>query len=135
MPGASREERASTVRHEINGLETERAAVLRTILELRHLFAASLSIVYRTCGKPTCACARGDRHGPYYSLSVQSGGRNDRYHLSEREAEKAGPAIERYRLFIRSLRRLRALDRRIETLARKLQSLCETRSVRSSTTS
>lgn len=135
MARASREERASQLRHEINGLEAERAVVLRTLLELRNLFAASLSVVYRTCGKPNCACARGERHGPYYFLSVQSGGRNDRYHLSEDEAARAGPAIKRYRLFVRSLRRLRALDRQIETLTRRLQTLCETRSVRSFTTS
>jgi hypothetical protein len=77
----------------------------------------------------------GERHGPYYFLSVQSGGRNDRYHLSEQEVDRAGPAIKRYRLFVRSLRRLRALDRQIESLARKLQTLCETRSVKSFTTS
>lgn len=135
MARQSREERASALRQEIRRLETERAAVLRTILELRHLFAASLSTVYRTCGKPNCACARGERHGPYYFLSVQSGGRNDRYHLSRRDAEKAAPAIERYRVFVRSLQRLGELDRQIETLARRLKRLCETRSVRSFRTS
>lgn len=135
MPRASRTERASALRQEIRALETERKAVLRTILELRHLFAASLSTVYRTCGKDNCTCTRGQRHGPYYFLSVQSRGRNERYHLSREQARRAKPAIARYRLFVRSLRRLRALDREIESQARRLQSLCETRSVRSFTTS
>jgi hypothetical protein len=135
MPRETREERASALRRKIRALETERASCLQTVLEVRNLFAASLSTVYRTCGKQRCACARGKLHGPYFFLSIQSGGRNDRYHLSQAQVQKVQPALDRYRLFLKTLRRLRSLDRHIERELRRLQSLCESRSVKSFTTS
>ena len=131
----SRDQRASALRRQIRTLDQERASCLNILLELRDLFAASLSVVYRTCGKPNCRCAQGHPHGPYYFLSIQSAGRNDRAHLSPRHAQAVQPALKRYRLFFRTLRRLRALDRRIEGLLRRLQRLCETRSTKSFTTS
>lgn len=135
MSRARRAEQASAVRQKIAALDAERASYIQTVLDLRELFAASLSVVFRTCGKERCACARGERHGPYFFLSIQSAGRNERYHLSSAQADKAQPAIDRYRLFLKTLRQLRAVDRRIEAQVRKLQSLCATRSVRSFTTS
>jgi hypothetical protein len=135
MPRGTREERASSLRQKIRALENERASCVRTLLDLRDLFAASLSVVYRTCGKERCACTRGEPHGPYFFLSIQSAGRNERYHLSQKEASKVQPAIERYRLFLKTLRRLRSIDRQIEGELRRLQSLCERRSVRFFTTS
>lgn len=135
MKQKSRQARASALRRTLRNLEGRRQECLRKLLVLRDLFAASLSIVYRTCGKPSCACARGKLHGPYYFLSIQSAGRNDRYHVSQDEGERMQPAIDRYRAFIRCLRRLRSLDRQIETLVRRLQTLCETRSIRSFMTS
>lgn len=135
MPRLSSEARQSALRQRIGALDRQRASCLDSLLDLKDLFAASLSVVYRSCGKKTCACARGKPHGPYFFLSIQSAGRNDRYHVSGEAAERMKPALERYRRFLLALRRLRSLDREIETLVRRLQSLCETRSVKSFTTS
>jgi hypothetical protein len=135
MPASSRPERASAWRRKIRSAETERQKCFETLLDLRDLFAASLSKVWRTCGKEGCVCTRGKRHGPYYFLSIQSAGRNERYHLSEAEALRLFPGIQRYLRFVRLLRQLRAVDRRIEAGMRRLQSLCESRSVKSFRTS
>jgi uncharacterized protein DUF6788 len=35
----------------------------------------SLVAVYRKCGKPTCHCASGEKHGPVWYLSQHEGGR------------------------------------------------------------
>jgi len=135
MPRLSREARQSVLRQRIGTLNLKRTACLDALLGLKDLFAASLSVVYRTCGKKTCACVRGKPHGPYFFLSIQSAGRNDRYHVSSPVAQRMKPALDRYRRFILALRQLRSLDREMEMLVRRLQSLCETRSVRSFTTS
>ncbi len=135
MAGPSRLVRASALRQRLRGLDAQRAACLARLLRLRDLFAASISLVYRTCGKRGCVCTRGRPHGPYFFLSIQSGGRNDRDHVSREVAGKMQPAIDRYREFVQGLRQLRSLDRQIESLARRLQTQCESRSTRSFTTS
>jgi hypothetical protein len=129
--GLSQDARASALRQKLRDLEVQRTRCLDDLLEARLLFAASLSVVYRTCGKPSCSCTQGKKHGPYFFLSIQSAGRNDRYHVSRHQAENMRPAIDRYRAFVRGLRRLRSVDRNIEGLLRRLQTLCETRSTRS----
>lgn len=131
----SREQRASALRLKLCSLDAQRARCIEELLELRDLFAASLSVVHRTCGKTSCTCTRGQPHGPYYFLSIQSAGRNERYHVSQVQADRMRPAIDRYRAFVRGLRRFRALDRLIETHFRRLQALCESRSTRSYMTS
>ena len=35
----------------------------------------SLVTVYRKCGKPTCHCATGEKHGPVWYLSQHAAGR------------------------------------------------------------
>lgn len=135
MSSESRRARASALRQRLRALDQQRAACLAELLSLRELFAASLSVVYRTCGKEGCVCSRGRPHGPYFFLSIQSGGRNDRYHVCRQEAGRMEPAIDRYRDSVRGRRRLKSLDRQIESLVRRVQAQCETRSIRSFTTS
>jgi len=53
-----------------------RAAVARELPDLQQILRGSLVERFVTCGKPTCKCARGERHGPLYYLTVsRPGGR------------------------------------------------------------
>lgn len=55
------------------------------------LLFGSLSSTYRTCGKPSCACHQGQRHGPYTHISYRADGRTRGYNvpadLEDRVAE------------------------------------------------
>lgn len=135
MPRSSRDVQASLLRQKLRQLDEERTSCVARLLDARDLFAASLSVVYRSCGKPSCACTRGSPHGPYYFLSIQSHGRNERYHVPRVTADRMGLGIAKYRAFAADLRRLRSLDRQIEALAGRLQRRCETLSMRSFKTS
>lgn len=44
----------------------------RLLLQLRlpaHLIRGSIVERFNKCGKPNCACARGQKHGPFYYLT------------------------------------------------------------------
>jgi hypothetical protein len=44
----------------------------RLVAQLRlppHLIRASVVERFATCGKPNCACAQGQKHGPFYYLT------------------------------------------------------------------
>ena len=51
-------------------LRRRRAALTRLVPPLRDILRGSLTERYLTCGKPDCKCARGERHGPVWYLSV-----------------------------------------------------------------
>jgi hypothetical protein len=43
---------------------------MKLLPPLRDILRGSLTERYLTCGKPDCKCARGERHGPVWYLSV-----------------------------------------------------------------
>ena len=58
--------------------------------------AGSLMTLYRTCGKPGCACAKddGSRHGPYLVWTKKIDGKTVTRTLSSRQARECRRAIE-----------------------------------------
>lgn len=50
-------------------LQQRRQRLLRTLRLPPNLIRASVVERFNTCGKPNCACARGQKHGPFYYLT------------------------------------------------------------------
>ncbi len=50
-------------------LRQRRQRLLRTLRLPPHLIRASVVERFNTCGKPNCACAQGQKHGPFYYLT------------------------------------------------------------------
>ena len=51
-------------------LRNRREGLTKLLPPLREVLRGSLMERYLTCGKPDCKCARGERHGPVWYLSV-----------------------------------------------------------------
>ena len=51
-------------------LRKRREGLTRLLPPLREVLRGSLMERYLTCGNPDCKCARGERHGPVWYLSV-----------------------------------------------------------------
>jgi hypothetical protein len=51
-------------------LKNRRQGLLKLLPPLREILRGSLTERFLTCGKPDCRCARGERHGPVWYLSV-----------------------------------------------------------------
>ena len=51
-------------------LRQRKAALLRQLAVPPDLLRASYVERFTTCGKPNCACAQGQRHGPFYYLTA-----------------------------------------------------------------
>jgi hypothetical protein len=64
------EARENLARLSILALRRRRDGLARVLPPLRDILRGSLSERYLTCGKPDCRCARGERHGPVWYLSV-----------------------------------------------------------------
>ena len=57
----------------------------------------SLHAEWRTCGKPTCRCGRGDPHGPYWSRRWREGGRQRRRYVRPAELERVRAGLAEWR--------------------------------------
>ena len=71
----------------------------RLLLQLRlppNLLRASVVERFNTCGKPNCACAHGQKHGPFYYLTqCLAAGKMNKFLLktpASQDAARAGAA-------------------------------------------
>ena len=102
-------------------LADQRALVLR-LLHLREQLPGSLFARYGTCGKETCSCRTGAKHGPYFVLSTRSGGRGGFQYLEDEQAQEAKDLVSRHREFQEGLRQLRKVSAEIVTLLKRYQA-------------
>jgi len=99
----------------------EQAALVRLLLRLREQLQGSLFSRYGLCGKATCVCRTGRKHGPYYVLSSRHEGRGSFAYLDAEEVSRARELLARHREFRRGLVRLRRLNRELVDLLRRYQ--------------
>lgn len=63
-------ERENLSKLSILALRRRREGLARTLPPVGEILRGSLMERYVTCGNPDCKCARGERHGPNWYLSV-----------------------------------------------------------------
>ena len=84
-------------------LEEHRRQLYRRLAEIGDLRRGIISVNYRKCGKPNCACARkGHRgHGPQYLWNTTVGGKSRAANVRlGPELEKVQQEVENYRRFV-----------------------------------
>lgn len=85
----------------------KREALLRELQALApELLFGTLSETYRTCGKPRCACHRGERHGPYLHVSYREQGRTRGYYVPARRHDEVCAGIDAWERFQQIAREL-----------------------------
>lgn len=85
-------------------LQADRAALLQTLAATSDMRRGSISEVYRSCGKPTCACAAPDHpgHGPYYAVTRKVDGKTKTLQL------RPGPVLSKIEREVSTYRSFRA---------------------------
>jgi hypothetical protein len=81
---------------------------------LRDILRGSLTERYLTCGKPECRCARGERHGPVWYLSLSL----DQWHrkgttVPSHQVAQVRHGIESYRQVKRHLEKISDINREL----------------------
>ena len=100
-------------------LEEHRRQLYRRLAEIRDLRRGIISVNYRKCGKPNCACARkGHRgHGPQYlwNTTVDRRSRAANVRLGP-ELEKVQQEVENYRRFVGLTKELVEVNEKISQI-------------------
>jgi hypothetical protein len=109
------------IRRQVRTRLREQGALVRLLLQQREQLQGSLFPRYGLCGKPTCVCKTGRRHGPYYVLSSRTAGRGVFAYLDADELARARDLLRRHREFRRGMTRLRKLNSDLVTLLRRYQ--------------
>jgi hypothetical protein len=109
------------IRERVRARLAEQRDLVENLLRRREQLAGSLFVRYGMCGKESCACRTGRRHGPYYVLSTRSGGRGGFSYLDEARMAEARALVKAYREYRAGMRRLRRVGEQIVVLLRRYQ--------------
>ena len=95
-------------------LRNRREGLTQLLPPLGEILRGSLTERYLTCGKPGCKCARGERHGPVWYLSVSL----DQTHRTGRtvpshQVEQVRGWIENYHRVKERLEKISAINREL----------------------
>jgi hypothetical protein len=86
------------------------------------ILRGSLMERYVTCGNPSCKCARGERHGPTWYLSVTLGpGRTTGSIIPEEKVDEVRGWIENYHKLKDQLEKISDINRELLRRARSQQ--------------
>ena len=86
------------------------------------ILRGSLMERYVTCGNPSCKCARGERHGPTWYLSVTLGrGRTTGSIIPEEKVDEVRSGIENYHKVKDQLEKISDINRELLRRARAQQ--------------
>ena len=107
----------------LEGLEEQRRQIHRQIAETGDFRRGIISVNYRKCGKPNCACARRGHpgHGPQYLWNTTVGGKSRAANVP------LGPALEKVQQEIDNHRRFVDL---IKELVEVNDKICQLRPAR-----
>ncbi len=107
-------ERENLSRLSLLALRRRREGLTRVLPPLSETLRGSLMERYMTCGNPACKCARGERHGPVWYLSVTL----DQSHRSSRTV--AADQVEQVRRWIENYHRVKHHLEKISDINREL---------------
>lgn len=92
----------------------QRKLGLTKLPPVAEILRGSLMERYVTCGNPSCKCARGERHGPTWYLSVTLGpGRTTGSIISEEKVDEVRSGIENYHKVKDQLEKISDINREL----------------------
>src|SRR2546430_4939001 len=95
-------------------LERRRKGLVELLPPAAETLRGTLRERYVTCGKPGCKCARGERHGPLWYLSVTLGsGRTAGGVIAAEQVERVRRWIENYHQIKEHLEKISAINREL----------------------
>jgi hypothetical protein len=106
----------------------QRKVGLAKLPPVGEILRGSLMERYVTCGNPACKCARGERHGPSWYLSVTLGpGRTTGSIVREEKVEEIRSWIENYHKLKDQLEKISDINRELLRRDRERQRKLERR--------
>lgn len=107
MNTSSIREEISQLRAKLYKLDKDRGQLLRLIRRLGPMLEGSFTKRYTRCKKPGCRCERGERHGPYFSISKNVNGKTRLEYIRPGEITTVSKLLENRRQFRAGLKRLK----------------------------
>ena len=113
--------KVSDARQSVARLRDELPALLDVLLDRAPMLKAYLDCSPRTCGAPSCRCARGEKH-PAWVARIPEGRTARSRSIPEHVFHRLKPLAEEYRQFRQKLARVRRLFKQADAALRDIET-------------
>lgn len=98
--------RPDEIKKIICGLSLRRSKLTDKLLSPGPMVEGCLHIIYKKCGKPTCHCKDGIKHGPYTAIVRKVNGVSKLTYVDKLDIIDKAKAYKRYNKRLASLRKI-----------------------------
>ncbi|GFP23848.1 hypothetical protein HKBW3S44_01335 [Candidatus Hakubella thermalkaliphila] len=81
---------------ELETLAARRKGILKTIARMQDILPGNLAASYLPCNKGNCKCARGELHGPKWTLTWKEEGKTKTLYIRQAEVAEVRKETENY---------------------------------------
>jgi len=121
---ASIRDKISQAKAEVSKLSRNRDKIERMLLWLGPMLEGSFTKRYTRCKKPGCKCEKGERHGPYFSISKKDeSGKTRLVYIRPNELATTSRLLETRREFRAGLKRLKIAQEKVDKALLALERL------------
>lgn len=114
-------EKLSRIRQEIYQLSKARETHLKRLLRPKPMIIGSLYEVYKTCSKPNCCCKKGQKHGPFFALSISIEAKRTVKMVKKKDLMVVREKAMAYQAFQQGLAKIRKTNRQIDMLLEQIK--------------
>jgi len=111
----------------------KRAKLAARLESTAEMLRGSLVQKFIRCGKPHCACQRGERHGPLYYLSFKEGGATRLVYIRKAQLAKVRTQIAQFKAYKAIGAAICRINRRLLRLRKEGDDSCSEESISTTT--
>ncbi len=114
----------SSIRQQVYLLQKEKNKIIWDLLNSLpvDMIAASLSYVYRRCGKATCKCQRGEKHGPYPAIQIKVKNKRTIKMIKKNDVDEIEKKVTQYKEYQDGLAKINKLHKEIHELLQEAKN-------------
>lgn len=113
----------SMLRQRIRGIHDEMLPLLNSMMDCGPLIVGSIYETYRTCSYPNCRCHKGQKHGPFPSISYSINGKHKSRPIRKDDLPSVTTKTAAYKKFQNALAQWRTLCHECERLLERIREL------------
>ena len=108
----------SSIRQQVYLLQKEMNKMIWDLLNSLpvEMIVASLSYVYRRCGKTTCKCTKGEKHGPYPAIQINVKNKRTIKMIKKNDVDEIEKKVTQYKAYQDGLAKMNKLYKEIHKL-------------------
>ena len=114
-------EKLSSIRQKICGLRKKQDIYIKKLLRPKPMIVGSLYEVFKTCSKKNCCCKQGNKHGPFFALSISVDAKRSIKMIRKDDLTVIKEKALAYQSFQKGLAKIRKINKEIDILFERIK--------------